>query len=389
MEDMIIKGTGNSRFLRTVPDALTLYPTWESAVRAMVAGTFPIDLPGINPDGVERMGMGLTKANLLSDKTAAALGGVETPNEALDALRSFVLSGKTVFRVAVKFDDGTPVAGIELNLSALSGQGKARTDSDGIAYGYSNSATTQISLKYAYFDLQCSSVTVTGVPGTLSFGALTVRKIDYRSFTSSTSGYFSPLCTRVDVSGVSGGGGGGAGGRFGNLAGNPDYGGTGGNGGGNGGIGGKSGTPSTYTEYPGPGGGGGGSGGGKVQENVSFSPDVSYPVVIGNGGAADTKGDENSAGRGGLSSFLGVEFSGNGRNGDQGGVNKGSTIPGDGGTGASVPISIYGSFSEMKSPGQRGKGGDGGRGGVYLPSVIQRTEGKPGYSGEIAIRMWH
>lgn len=86
MEDMVIKGTGNSRFLKTVADALTRYPTWESAVTAMVAGTFPIDLNGVNPAGVETMGTKLNKGNLLSDETAAALGNPATPNEALRAV---------------------------------------------------------------------------------------------------------------------------------------------------------------------------------------------------------------------------------------------------------------------------------------------------------------
>ena len=51
MKDGIIKGSGNSRYLRTVANALTLYPNYESFIAALIQGTFPIDLNGINSSG--------------------------------------------------------------------------------------------------------------------------------------------------------------------------------------------------------------------------------------------------------------------------------------------------------------------------------------------------
>lgn len=74
MTDTIIKGTGNSRTLRTVPNAPTLYPTHEAMIEAMRNGTFPIDIGPLNLAGLDQEGTALTKANLLSDETAGLYG---------------------------------------------------------------------------------------------------------------------------------------------------------------------------------------------------------------------------------------------------------------------------------------------------------------------------
>lgn len=74
MTDGIIKGTGNSRFLKSVPDILTRYPTYESFAAALRDGTLPIDLNGINELGWQVLATALNKANLLSDTTAALFG---------------------------------------------------------------------------------------------------------------------------------------------------------------------------------------------------------------------------------------------------------------------------------------------------------------------------
>ena len=73
MKDMIIKGTGNSRLLKSVPDFLTRYPTYEDFVSALVAGTLPFDFNGVNADGIEQMGTAQSKANLLPDDVAEKL----------------------------------------------------------------------------------------------------------------------------------------------------------------------------------------------------------------------------------------------------------------------------------------------------------------------------
>ena len=74
MVDTSIKNTGNSRSLRTVANALTLYPTHEAMIAAMVNGTFPIDLGPLNAAGLTTKGTDLNKASLLTDATAALYG---------------------------------------------------------------------------------------------------------------------------------------------------------------------------------------------------------------------------------------------------------------------------------------------------------------------------
>lgn len=85
MKDFTAKGAGNSRYLKSVSNFLTLYPTYADFAAAMVAGTLPIDMNGINPDGILQAGTPLTKANLLDDTTASKLGltGDPTVNQAL------------------------------------------------------------------------------------------------------------------------------------------------------------------------------------------------------------------------------------------------------------------------------------------------------------------
>lgn len=89
MQDAIIKGNGNSRFLKTVAAALSLYPTYEDFLQALVAGNFPIDLNGINADGWTQQGTPLNKGNLLSDTVEKAIWnniGNRTVNDALSVL---------------------------------------------------------------------------------------------------------------------------------------------------------------------------------------------------------------------------------------------------------------------------------------------------------------
>lgn len=74
MKDMIPKGTGNSRFLRSVSNFKAIYPTYDDFVNALVAGNLPVDFNGINEAGIQQVGTPLSKANLLTDETAAALG---------------------------------------------------------------------------------------------------------------------------------------------------------------------------------------------------------------------------------------------------------------------------------------------------------------------------
>lgn len=110
MQDAIIKGIGNSRYLKTVGEALSLYPTYEDFMQAMVAGIFPVDFNGINKDGWTQQGTLLNKANLLSDTVISTLGlstGADsTPNDAFNVLAN--IGNVHVWRKTVATDEGIP-----------------------------------------------------------------------------------------------------------------------------------------------------------------------------------------------------------------------------------------------------------------------------------------
>ena len=88
MQDGIIAETGNSRYLRSIAGFLQAYPTYEAFAAALIDGTLPIDWNGKNPDGWAQQGTELSKANLLTDATAALadLGPEATPDQMFAAL---------------------------------------------------------------------------------------------------------------------------------------------------------------------------------------------------------------------------------------------------------------------------------------------------------------
>lgn len=109
MQDAIIKGTGNSRYLKSVSNFATLYPTYADFVQALVEGTLPIDLNGINAAGFTQTGTALNKANLLSDSTETAIFG-NTGNRTVDATLSKLLDAiQTVDGRAAKIQVGSYV----------------------------------------------------------------------------------------------------------------------------------------------------------------------------------------------------------------------------------------------------------------------------------------
>lgn len=109
MKDAIALGTGNSRYLKSVSGFMSLYPTYESFVAALVAGTLPIDLNGINPDGWAQLGTDLDKAHLLTDATAAlmSLGTEATVNDALATLARRIAYGPTDLADGAPLPPGT------------------------------------------------------------------------------------------------------------------------------------------------------------------------------------------------------------------------------------------------------------------------------------------
>ena len=85
MIDSVLKGTGNSRFLKSAVPAGT---SWADALAMLQAGTFPIDFNGINTEGFQQVGTPLNKANLLKDVAALTLGltGDAVPNDMFNVL---------------------------------------------------------------------------------------------------------------------------------------------------------------------------------------------------------------------------------------------------------------------------------------------------------------
>lgn len=110
MQDAVIKGIGNSRYLKTVGEALSLYPTYEDFLQAMIAGTFPVDFNGINKDGWTQQGTPLNKANLLSDTVISTLGlstgANSTPNDAFNVLAN--IGNVHVWRKTVTTEEEVP-----------------------------------------------------------------------------------------------------------------------------------------------------------------------------------------------------------------------------------------------------------------------------------------
>ena len=136
MQDAIMKGNGNSRYLKTVGEALSLYPTYEDFLQAMIAGTFPVDFNGINKDGWTQRGTPLNKANLLSDTVISTLGlstgANSTPNDAFNVLAN--IGNVHVWRKTVVTEEEVP-AGYTL--------GPVQNSNIDIFGGYSNDNVTE------------------------------------------------------------------------------------------------------------------------------------------------------------------------------------------------------------------------------------------------------
>lgn len=108
MIDSVLKGTGNSRFLKSAVPAGT---SWADALAMLQAGTFPIDFNGINTEGFQQVGTPLNKANLLKDGTAGiiSLPTSATPDEMFSALArltgiTYVLVGNGITVTATNGD---------------------------------------------------------------------------------------------------------------------------------------------------------------------------------------------------------------------------------------------------------------------------------------------
>jgi len=113
MKDGVIKGNGNSRYLKTVENALSLYSNYEAFMQAFIAGTLPVDFNGINAAGWSTQGTPLNKATLLDDNTEVTIWGNSanrTVNEALAVVGKhgyvtgqFTGDGEMTYRLTLGF----------------------------------------------------------------------------------------------------------------------------------------------------------------------------------------------------------------------------------------------------------------------------------------------
>ena len=81
MKDMVPKGTGNSRFLRS---SIAADITHEELVALLRSGKFPVDFAGLNSAGIQMQGSAYNKANVLPDTVCTRLN-IPTSSEPKDA----------------------------------------------------------------------------------------------------------------------------------------------------------------------------------------------------------------------------------------------------------------------------------------------------------------
>ena len=209
MQDGIIKGTGNSRFLKSVPDFLSQYPTYESFVAALAAGTLPVDFNGINETGWQQLGTALNKGNLLSDETAAVygLGSDAVPNDVFMILG--IGAGKYGYGITVQYPDGTPAVGLSVSgVTDRMGQ-PIKTDSNGFFLAVSTEKKITFSVVSPYFDVANISAQAINSNGVLTRQVVEFAYKTYENYVLITSSqniqFFKDRM--VDFTAVGGGGG--------------------------------------------------------------------------------------------------------------------------------------------------------------------------------------
>lgn len=284
MQNGIIKGQGNSRYLKSGIGSST---TWEQFLASLIAGTLPIDLNGINEDGWDQLGTPLNKATLLSDATETELFG-DAQNRTVDqafmgllAKIQLIMQNVANMTLTVTDTNGTPLPGVYVN-GVFNADGESMaTNASGQITGYVAEGTTTLSVS-GYADLLNFSTQFTATKGETYTHTIQLATRNFLKLTSSQNVRFSGNVQQVDVTAVGGGGGGGRGDAL---------------------------------DYDFAAGAGGSGGYCTVQENVSFTANVSYPAQIGAGGRGATRDDDAGA-PGGTTSFLGVSADGGGGGGN-------------------------------------------------------------------------
>lgn len=211
MQDGIIKGTGNSRFLKSISDFLTQYPTYESFAEALTAGTLPVDFNGINEAGWQQLGTALSMGTLLGNETAAlyGLGQNAVPDDVFASIVS-MLDGNW-YNIHVQLPDGTPVVGAEVSGLTPTVGTKIFTNSKGDAFGKSNTDPANVQVISPYYDFVSSGSISVPSTAKVTRHSVTLQAKDLTypiEITSSQKVKFSPKFGKVDMFLVGGGGSG-------------------------------------------------------------------------------------------------------------------------------------------------------------------------------------
>ena len=146
MKDTVIKETGNSRFLRS---SVSEDITFGEFIALLRAGQLPIDLAGINAEGIDTLGTALNKANLLNSGTETFLFGTDEDRNVNDAIAGLVpwkLIGKIDNTVGYSgtwtapdlFGDGRPYT-LGIYMIGAGGSGGAGASGETSNEGYSSS----------------------------------------------------------------------------------------------------------------------------------------------------------------------------------------------------------------------------------------------------------
>lgn len=107
MKDGIIKNTGDSRYIKSVGDFLSRYPTYESFAAAMATGRIPVDFDGINESGWVQVGTPINKANTLPEDVVSSLGLTASDPTIADALRSIATKNEQSLKIEIGSYYGT------------------------------------------------------------------------------------------------------------------------------------------------------------------------------------------------------------------------------------------------------------------------------------------
>ena len=293
--------------------------------------------------------------DLLNTDTKSLMG-LPTTATGDDAFRelflAITLDGRALINFTVMGDDGTPCKGVQIESSAFCDSNgnltsTVETNDEGKVSVFCNNTSVSCSIaNYANLSNWSDSYAVTF--GEVYDKAITLTRYDFRLFESSGNYKFSPEIVRVDVSCCGGGGA-----AYITTGWESDE--------------------YSYYYY----GGGGGGGYGVKQEQVSFSPQTLYPLVVGQG-AIDTSAD-GVAPSGGSSSFLNVTAQGGGGGNNitpYGGIGNGNGGTEDGGNGTAGTQTIYSSMSEEVLV-----GGGGGAGGFIYTRGDDSSKSRAGGTG--------